>query len=111
MNGATYSETTVPSVVSSHTNEHMGPGNVIFQLFLAVLRIRIRRIRMFLGLLNSDPAPLVRDTDPAPLSSKKSKKNPPYFLLFCDFSFDFLSLKNDVHLASKSYKRSLMLFS
>jgi hypothetical protein len=29
-----------------------------------VLRIRIRRIRMFLGLL--DPDPLVRGTDPAP---------------------------------------------
>jgi hypothetical protein len=33
--------------------------------FEAVLRIRIRRIHMFLGL--PDPDPLVRDTDPDPL--------------------------------------------
>jgi hypothetical protein len=32
--------------------------------YLAVLRIRTRRIRMFLGL----PDPLIRDTDPIPLS-------------------------------------------
>ncbi len=31
-----------------------------------VLRIRIRRIRMFLGLLDPDPDPLVRCTDPDP---------------------------------------------
>ncbi len=30
----------------------------------AVLGIRIRRIRMFLGLLDPDPDPLVRGTDP-----------------------------------------------
>jgi hypothetical protein len=33
---------------------------------LAVLRIRIRRIRMFLGLLYPDPDPLVRGMDPDP---------------------------------------------
>jgi hypothetical protein len=37
--------------------------------FAAVLRIRIHRIHMFLGLLDPDPDPLVRgmdpDTDPA----------------------------------------------
>ncbi len=32
--------------------------------FVAVLRIRIRRIRIFLGLL--DPDPFVRGTDPGP---------------------------------------------
>jgi hypothetical protein len=32
----------------------------------AVLEIRIRRIRMFLGLLDPDPGPLVRGTDPDP---------------------------------------------
>jgi hypothetical protein len=31
-----------------------------------VLRIRIRRIRMFLGLLDPDPDPLVRRMDPDP---------------------------------------------
>ncbi len=33
----------------------------------AVLRIRIRQIRMFLGLLDPDPDPLVRGMDPDPL--------------------------------------------
>jgi hypothetical protein len=33
--------------------------------FLAVLRIRIRRIRMFLGLLDPDPDPLVKGMVPA----------------------------------------------
>ncbi len=34
---------------------------------LALLRIRIRRIRtMFFGLLDPDPDPVVRGTDPAP---------------------------------------------
>ncbi len=37
--------------------------------------IRIRRIRLFLGLLAPDPDPLVRDTDPDPSSSKNSKKS------------------------------------
>jgi hypothetical protein len=32
--------------------------------FLAVLGIRIRRIRMFLGLQDPDPDPLVRGPDP-----------------------------------------------
>jgi hypothetical protein len=34
-----------------------------------VLRIRIRRIRMFFGLLDLDPDPLLRGTDPAPAPS------------------------------------------
>jgi hypothetical protein len=33
---------------------------------LAVLRIRIHRIHMFLGLLDTDPDPLVRGMDPDP---------------------------------------------
>ncbi len=33
---------------------------------LAVLRIRIHRIHMFLGLLDPDPDPLVRGMDPDP---------------------------------------------
>jgi hypothetical protein len=32
----------------------------------AVLRIRIHRIHMFLGLLDQDPDPLVRGIDPDP---------------------------------------------
>ncbi len=43
-----------------------------------VLRIltRIRRIRMFLGLLNPDPDPLVKGMDPDPsiIKQKKFKK-------------------------------------
>jgi hypothetical protein len=34
--------------------------------FKAVLRIRIRRIRMFLNLPDPNPDPLVQGTDPAP---------------------------------------------
>ncbi len=37
----------------------------------AVLRIRIRRIRMFLSLLALDPDPLVRSTDPDPSIMKQ----------------------------------------
>jgi hypothetical protein len=39
---------------------------VIMAVLAALLRIRICRIRMFLGLLGPDPDPLVRGTDPAP---------------------------------------------
>ncbi len=54
------------------------------------MRIRIRRIHMFLGL--PDPDPLVRDPDPDPSTIKqKNKKN---FDSYCFTSFyDFLSLK------------------
>jgi hypothetical protein len=56
-----------------------------------VFRIRIHRIHM-LGLLDPDPDP--------PSSCKNSKKNLDSF----DFVtlFDFLSLKNDVNVPSKS---------
>jgi hypothetical protein len=59
---------------------------------------------VFLGL--PDPDPLVRDMDPDPDSSsscKNSKKNLDsyYFVTL----FDFLSLKNDVNVASKSNKQ------
>jgi hypothetical protein len=70
-------------------------------MFLAVLRIRIRirihQIHMLLGL--PDPDPLVRGMDPC----KSSKKNLDsyYFVTL----FDFLSLKNDVNVASKSNKQ------
>jgi hypothetical protein len=35
--------------------------------FAAVLRIRIHRIHMFLGLLYPDPDPVVRYMDPVPV--------------------------------------------
>jgi hypothetical protein len=65
---------------------------------------------MFLGLQDPDPDPLVRgmDPDPAldpdPLSScKNSKKNLDSFYFVT--LFDFLSLKTDVNVPSKSNKQ------
>ncbi len=85
---------------------YRGEGvNICLYTFEAVLRIRIRRIHMFLGLW--DPDPLVRDTDPDRLriwillsSSKKSKKN---IDSFCFVTF-FLSLNNYVNVLSKTNK-------
>ncbi len=66
---------------------------------------------MFLGL--SDPDPLVRGMDPDPaldpdpdlsiIMQKYSKKNLDFYY-FVTLS-DFLSLKNDVNVASKSNKQ------
>jgi hypothetical protein len=60
---------------------------------------------MFLGLLDPDPDPLVRgmDPDPDPFIMQNIKKNLDsyYFVTL----FDFLSLKNDVNVASKSNKQ------
>ncbi len=69
-----------------------------------VLRIRIRRIRMFLGLL--DPDPLVIDTDPDHSIIKKivSKTLIPTVLWLL---VDFLSLKNDVKEPSKRNKQKI----
>ena len=48
---------------------------LIHIIWRPVLRIRIRRIHMFLGLLDPDPDPLVRGTDLDPFIIKqKSKK-------------------------------------
>ncbi len=71
-----------------------------------VLRIRIHRIYMFLGLPDLDPLVRGMDPDPAPDPSiimQNSKKNigSYYFVTL----FDFLSLKNDVHVPSKSNKQ------
>jgi hypothetical protein len=57
---------------------------------------------MFLGL--PDPDPLVRGMDPDPsIIMRNSNKNldPFYFVTL----FDFLSLKNDVNVPSKSNKQ------
>jgi hypothetical protein len=73
----------------------------------AVLRIRIRiRIHRFLGLPDPDPDPLARgmDPDPDPLSLCKNRKknlDSYYFVTL----YDFLSLKNDVNVPSKSNKQ------
>ncbi len=73
------------------------------KMVIPVLGILIRRIHIFLDLL--DPDPVVRGMDPDPnpsgLSSKNSEKN---LDSFC-FVTDFLSLKNDVSVPSKSNKQ------
>ncbi len=69
---------------------------------------------MFLGLQDPDPDPLVRDMDPDPdpaldpdpdpsifMQNSKKNLNSYYFVTL----FDFLSLKNDVNVASKSHKQ------
>jgi hypothetical protein len=77
-----------------------------------VLRIRIHRIHVFLGLQDPDPDALVRGLDPDPaldpdpdpsIIMQNSKKNLDsyYFVIL----FEFLSLKNDVNVASKSHKQ------
>jgi hypothetical protein len=58
---------------------------------IPVLRIRIHRIHMFLG----HPEPLVRDTDP-----KIVRKTLIHTVL--SLLYDFLSLKIDVNVPSKS---------
>ncbi len=73
--------------------------------YSAVFRIRIHRIHVVFGL--PDPDPLVRGMDPDPAldqillsSCKNNKKNLEsyYFVTL----FDFLSMKNNVNVPSKS---------
>jgi hypothetical protein len=50
-------------------NRHYGlkiPWKVASNIRTPVLRIRIHQIHLFLGLLDPDPDPLVRDMDPDP---------------------------------------------
>jgi hypothetical protein len=67
---------------------------------MAVQRIQIR---MFLGL--ADPDPIVKGTDPDPFyhQAKIERKTliPTVLLLF----YDFLTLKNDANVPSKSNKQ------
>ncbi len=57
---------------------------------------------MFLGLPYSDP--LVTGMDPDPSIIKQKTLIPS--TVFCDFFLDFLSLKNDVNVPSKSNKKN-----
>jgi hypothetical protein len=73
----------------------------------SVLRIRIRRIRRFLGLLD----PLVRgmDSDPDPsIIKQKQQENLVSYCLW--LLFDFLSLKMDENAPSKSNKQKKFFF-
>jgi hypothetical protein len=59
---------------------------------------------MFLGLLDPDPDPLVRVIDPDPsITNQKSKINLDSYCFVT--LFDFLSLKKDVNVSSKSNKQ------
>jgi hypothetical protein len=71
-------------------------------LYKSVFRIRIH---MFLGLQDPDPDPLVRgmDLDPDSDPSIISKKNLDSFYFMT--LFDFLSLKNDIDVPSKSNRQ------
>ncbi len=68
---------------------------------------RIRRIHMFLGL--PDPDPLVRNTVRIRLhiclSSSKNSKKTTLIPIDMWLLYDFLSLKNDVNVPSKSKKQ------
>ncbi len=103
-------------------NKHLG---ILYSPVLRIrirIRIRIHGIHMFLGLPDPDPDPLVRGMDPEwiririllwiririLLSSCKNCKrilDSYYFVTL----FDFLSLKNDVNVASKSNKQKKIL--
>jgi hypothetical protein len=50
----------------------------------------------------ADPDPFQRDPDPDPSIIKQKWQEKPWFLLFCDFFFNFLSSKNDTNVALKS---------
>jgi hypothetical protein len=62
---------------------------------------------LFWGLLDPDPDPLVKgmDLDPDPSIIKQNSKKNLGFYCFVS-SFDFLSLKNDVNVPSKSNKQN-----
>jgi hypothetical protein len=58
---------------------------------VAVLRIRIHRIRMFLGLTDAEPLVRGTDTDPDPSIIKQKMQEKPWFFIF----------ENDVNAPSK----------
>jgi hypothetical protein len=61
---------------------------------------------MFLGLLDPDPDPLVRGTDPDPsIIKQNSKKNLDSYYFVTVLLFDFLYLKNDNDVPSKNNKQ------
>jgi hypothetical protein len=54
----------------------MKSDNLLIPTLYPVLRIRIHRIHMFLGLPDPDPDPLVRGMDPDPDSSLDQDPDP-----------------------------------
>jgi hypothetical protein len=77
----------------------VGLGPIYIRVVLRIqIRIRIHRIRMFLGNLDPDPDPLVRGMDPDPLSSSTKKiVRKPLIPTVLRLLSDFLSLKNDLN--------------
>jgi hypothetical protein len=74
------------------------------------IRFRIHQIHIFFGLLDQDLDPLVRGMDPDPaadpdpsiiMANNKKNLESYYFVSL----FDFLSLKNNVNVPSKSSKK------
>jgi hypothetical protein len=82
---------------------HQGDADPL-SLFEAVLRIWVR---MFLGFLDPDQDPLIRGMDPDPSIKQNGKKNVDSVLWLL---FDFLSLKSDVNVPSKSNKQKNFFF-
>ncbi len=88
-----------------------GSGNTFFSYWVlgaqsswqAVLLIRI--LRMFMGLLDPDPDPLVRGMDPDPSIIKQKIVRKTLIPTALRLLFDFLSSKNDVNVPSKSNKQ------
>ncbi len=83
---------TRPGATRTHTPQ-VSPSPASYTVRVPVLRIRIR---MFLGLLDSDADPLVRGMDPDPDTSiivQNSKKNLDFYCFvtsFCFFIFEKL---------------------
>jgi hypothetical protein len=72
--------------------------NIVIQVYpYSVFRIRIRK---FLGIKDRDP--LVRCTDPDPPIVKPKIVRNPLISAVLRFLYDFLSVKNDVNVPSKS---------
>jgi hypothetical protein len=75
--------------LEKHLAIHAHPPTVQVRSLKAVLRIRIR---MFLGLLDPDPDPLVRGMNPIRIHlspSKNIKKNLDSYVLLCDIFLTF----------------------
>ncbi len=84
------------------------PRSATLSTTVLQIRIRIHRIHMFLGLTYPDPDPLARGwIRILLLSCKNSNKN---LVSYCLVTlFDFLSLKNDVNIPSKSNKQKIFV--
>ncbi len=89
----------------------LGSRVVINSIVVSVLRVRIRRIRMFLGLPDTDPLVQVRIRILLS-SSKNSKKNLDFYCFGDFFTWLFIFEKNDVKCSFKKVsKKTIKKFS